>query len=106
MILGGHFYCSFTAVVFMESSRSSRLASCYRITLYTIVLRVPLDSSQKIQQATNDVSQTGTEELVEDDLQVGGFSGYWSEVRAGTSRAFSTPVLSMLIPAAGLTGSW
>ena len=48
----------------------------------------------------------GTEELVEDELQVGGFSGYWSEVRAGTSRAFSIPVLSMLIPAAGLTGSW
>ena len=59
-----------------------------------------------MQQATNDVSQMGTEELVEDDLQVGAISGYWSEVRAGTSRAFSTPVLSMLIPAAGLTGSW
>ena len=48
----------------------------------------------------------GTEKLVEDDLQVGGFSGYWSEVVAGTSKAFSIPVLSMLIPAAGLTGSW
>ena len=59
-----------------------------------------------MQQATNDVSQMGTEELVEDDLQVGAISGYWSEVRAGTSRAFSTPVLSMLIPAEGLTGSW
>ena len=62
--------------------------------------------SQTMQQATNDVSQMGTEELVEDDLKVGQFSGYWSEVRAGTSRAFSIPVLSMLIPAAGLTGSW
>ena len=50
-----------------------------------IRMRVALDSSHKTQQATNDVSQTGTEELVEDDLQVGGFSGYWSEVRAGTS---------------------
>ena len=59
-----------------------------------------------MQQATNDVSQMGTEELVEDDLQVGAILGYWSEVRAGTSRAFSIPVLSMLIPAAGLTGSW
>ena len=61
---------------------------------------------EKYQQATNDVSQTGTEELVEDELQVAAFSGYWSEVLAGTSRAFSIPVLSMLIPAAGLTGSW
>ena len=59
-----------------------------------------------MQQATNDVSQMGTKELMEDDLQVGAISGYWSEVRAGTSRAFSIPVLSMLIPAAGLTGSW
>ena len=90
MILGGHFYCSFTAVVFMESSRSSLPASFYKITLYTVVLRVALGSSQKIQQATNDVSQTGPEELVEDELQVGAISGYWSEVVAGTSRAFST----------------
>ena len=29
-----------------------------------------------MQQATNDVSQMGTEELMEDELQVGGFSGY------------------------------
>ena len=29
-----------------------------------------------MQQATNDVSQMGTEDLVEDDLQVGGCSGY------------------------------
>ena len=32
-----------------------------------------------------DVSQMGTEELVEDELQVGAISGYWSEVVAGTS---------------------
>ena len=43
---------------------------------------------------------------MEDELQGCGLSGYWSEVVAGTSRAFSIPVLSMLIPAAGLTGSW
>ena len=92
--------------MFIESSRPSRLASCYRITVYVVECESPHDSSRKIQQATNDVSQTGTEELVEDELQVGGFSGYRSEVRAGTSRAFSIPVLSMLIPAAGLTGSW
>ena len=59
-----------------------------------------------MQQATNDVSQMGTKELVEDELQGCGLSGYRSEVVAGTSRAFSIPVLSMLIPAAGLTGSW
>ena len=61
-----------------------------------------------MQQATNDVSQMGTEELVEDDLQGCGLLGSWSEVVAGTSRAFSilVPVLSMLIPAVGLTGSW
>ena len=59
-----------------------------------------------MQQAANDVSQMGTEELVEDDLQGCGLLGSWSEVVAGTSRAFSIPVLSMLIPAAGLTGSW
>ena len=40
-----------------------------------------------------------------DDLQVGVISGYWSEVRDCTSRAFSMPVLGMLIPAAGLAGS-
>ena len=66
----------------MESSRPSRLASCYRITVYVVECESPHDSSQTIQQATNDVSQMGTEELVEDELQVGGFSGYWSEVRA------------------------
>ena len=90
----------------MESSRPSRLASCYRITVYVVECESPHDSSQTMQQATNDVSQMGTEELVEDDLQVGAISGSWSEVVAGTSRAFSIPVLSMLIPAAGLTGSW
>ena len=90
----------------MESSRPSRLASCYRITVYVVDCESPHNSSQTIQQATNDVSQTGTEELVEDELQGCGLSGYWSEVVAGTSRAFSIPVLSMLIPAAGLTGSW
>ena len=90
----------------MESSRPSRLASCYIITVYVVECESPHDSSQTMQQATNDVSQMGTEELVEDDLQGCGLSGYWSEVVAGTSRAFSIPVLSMLIPAAGLTGSW
>ena len=62
----------------MESSRPSRLASCYRITVYVVECESPHDSSQTMQQATNDVSQMGTEKLVEDDLQVGGFSGYWS----------------------------
>ena len=56
----------------MESSRPSRLASCYRITVYVVECESPHDSSQTMQQATNDVSQMGTEELVEDDLQVGG----------------------------------
>ena len=62
----------------MESRRPSRLASCYRITVYVVECESPHDSSQTMQQATNDVSQMGTEELVEDDLQVGAISGYWS----------------------------
>ena len=48
-----------------------------------------------MQQATNDVSQMGTEELVEDDLRGCGLLGSWSEVVAGTSRAISIPVLSI-----------
>ena len=58
----------------MQSSSSSRLASSYRITVYVVECESPHDSSQTMQQATNDVSQMGTEELVEDDLQVGGGS--------------------------------
>ena len=48
----------------MESSRPSRLASCYRITVYVVECESPHGSSQTMQQATNGVSQMGTEELV------------------------------------------
>ena len=53
--------------------------------------------SQTMQQATNDVSQMGTEELVEDELQVGGFSGYWSFLRRGTAGlGFSTLAIPLV----------
>ena len=46
----------------MESSRPSRLASCYRITVYVVDCESPHNSSQTMQQATNDVKPDGHRE--------------------------------------------